>query len=109
MSLLFDENLSRRLPHLLANEFPGSEHVVLVGLERADDTALRMYAAARGMAVVSKDIDFRNLTIALGAPPKAIWLRIGNGSTRVVEALLRANVSRIRSFFASSSSVLELP
>ena len=32
MSLLFDQNLSRRLPALLAAEFPGSEQVLLAGL-----------------------------------------------------------------------------
>ena len=40
MSLLFDQNLSRRLPALLANEFPGSEQVLLVGLAGADDWAV---------------------------------------------------------------------
>ena len=32
VSLLFDQNLSRRLPALLADEFPGSEQVLLAGL-----------------------------------------------------------------------------
>ena len=32
MSLLFDQNLSRRLPVLLAAEFPGSEQVIAAGL-----------------------------------------------------------------------------
>ena len=86
MSLLFDQNLSRRLPALLAAEFPGSEQVLLAGLARADDRAVWAYAAARGLAVVSKDADFRRLSAALGPPPKVVWLRVGNGPTRVVEA-----------------------
>jgi hypothetical protein len=31
VSLLFDQNLSRRLPTLMAAEFPGSELSLLVG------------------------------------------------------------------------------
>ncbi len=58
MSLLFDQNLSRRLPTLLADEFPGSEQVLLAGLSVADDRTVWAYAAARGLAVVSKDADF---------------------------------------------------
>ena len=84
VSLLFDQNLSRRLPALLAAEFPGSEQVFLVGLATAGDRAVWTYAAAHGLAVVSKDADFAKLSAALGPPPKVIWLRVGNGPTRDV-------------------------
>ena len=53
MSLLFDQNLSRRLPALLAAEFPGSEQVIAAGLATADDRAVWAYAAAHRLAVVS--------------------------------------------------------
>jgi predicted nuclease of predicted toxin-antitoxin system len=76
VSLLFDQNLSRRLPALLASEFPGSEQVVAAGLSTAGDRAVWGYAAARGLAIVSKDSDFADLSAALGPPPKVIWLRI---------------------------------
>lgn len=82
MSLLFDQNLSRRLPALLVAEFPGSEQVLAAGLAAADDRAVWAYAAGRGLAVVSKDADFAQLSAALGPPPKVVWLRIGNSSTR---------------------------
>ena len=69
MSLLFDQNLSRRLPALLTAEFPGSEQVFLAGLATAGDRAVWAYAAARGLAVVSKDSDFAQMSAALGPPP----------------------------------------
>ena len=110
MSLLFDQNLSRRLPALLAAEFPGSEQVLLAGLANADDRAVWAYAAARGLAVVSKDADFRHLSATLGPPPKVVWLRVGNGPTRDVEALLRSRAADIRAFLSDpAASVLELP
>ncbi len=110
MSLLFDQNLSRRLPALLAGEFPGSEQVLLAGLDRADDRAVWAYAAARNLAVVSKDADFRNLSAALGPPPKVVWLRVGNRPTRDVVALLRSRTADVRTFLADpTSTLLELP
>ncbi len=110
MSLLFDQNLSRRLPALLAAEFPGSDQVLLAGLARADDRAVWAYAAAHGLAVVSKDADFQKLSATLGPPPKVVWLRVGNGPTRDVETLLRSRTADIRTFLADpASAVLELP
>jgi predicted nuclease of predicted toxin-antitoxin system len=110
LSLLFDQNLSRRLPTLLAAEFPGSEQVLLAGLASADDRTVWAYAAARGLAVVSKDSDFRNLSAALGPPRKVIWLRVGNGPTGQIEALLRSRAADIWSFLSDpAAALLELP
>ncbi len=110
MSLLFDQNLSRRLLKLLAAEFPGSEQVLLAGLSTADDRAVWAYASAHGLAIVSKDADFQRLSAALGPPPKVIWLRVGNGPTRDVEALLRSRAADIRAFLADRvAALLELP
>ena len=110
MSLLFDQNLSRRLPALLAAEFPGSGQVIAAGLATADDRAVWAYAAAHGLAVVSKDADFAQLSAGLGPPPKVIWLRIGNGPTRDVVALLRTQAADVQAFLADpAAAVLELP
>jgi predicted nuclease of predicted toxin-antitoxin system len=110
VSLLFDQNLSRRLPALLGAEFPGSEQVIGAGLATADDRAVWAYAAAHGLAVVSKDADFSQLSAALGPPPKVIWLRIGNGPTRDVVALLRTRAADVQAFLTDpAAAVLELP
>ncbi len=110
MSLLFDQNLSRRLPALLAAEFPGAEQVFTAGLATAGDRAVWTYAARRGLAVVSKDADFVALSATLGPPPKVIWLRIGNGPTDDVLALLRARAADVRTFLANpAADVFELP
>lgn len=47
MSLLFDQNLSRRLVALLSAEYPGAEHVSGAGLLGADDLTVWHYAAER--------------------------------------------------------------
>jgi predicted nuclease of predicted toxin-antitoxin system len=110
VSLLYDQNLSRRLPVLLAAEYPGSEHVFLAGLATANDRAVRGYAAAHGLALISKDADFARLSATLGPPPKVIWLRIRNGPTRDVVALLRARATDVQAFLTDpTAAVLELP
>jgi predicted nuclease of predicted toxin-antitoxin system len=94
MSLLFDQNLSRKLVGLLTAEYPGSEHVEGAGLLGTDDLTVWRYAATRNRMIVSKDSDFRHLALLHGPPPKVIWVRVGNGPTAVVEALLRARVEQ---------------
>lgn len=37
MKLLLDENLSRRLVPFLQHDYPGSDQVVLLGMESASD------------------------------------------------------------------------
>jgi len=58
MKLLFDENLSPKLPRLLAAAFPGSLHVRDCGLKGCPDEDLWAYARANGFTVISKDSDF---------------------------------------------------
>jgi predicted nuclease of predicted toxin-antitoxin system len=110
VSLLFDQNLSHRLPALLAAKFPGSEQVIAAGLATADDRAVWAYAASHGLAIVSKDADFARLSGVLGPPPKVIWLRVANGPTRDVVALLQARAGDVETFLADpAGAVLELP
>jgi len=81
MKLLFDENLSRRLVKDLADLYPGSEHVVRLGWERSDDGAIWALAKPKGYTIVTQDSDFAERSILEGAPPKVIWIRIGNSRT----------------------------
>lgn len=98
MRLLFDQNLSRRLVGMLSVEHPESVHVVDVGLDRATDAEIWAYAGEHGFMIVSKDSDFRQLAFLHGAPPKAIWVRIGNGSTLEIYEVLRDRHDAIRRF-----------
>jgi predicted nuclease of predicted toxin-antitoxin system len=73
VKLLFDQNLSRRLVQAFSIEFPGSTHVLHVGLERASD----------------------------GHPPKVVWIRRGNCSTATIELILRAHQDDLIKFAES--------
>jgi predicted nuclease of predicted toxin-antitoxin system len=90
MKLLFDQNLSHRICADLADIFPGSAHVRLLGLAEASDRDIWAHAKASGFAVVTLDADFADLAIHQGPPPKVIWLRLGNRPTSEAIARLRS-------------------
>lgn len=95
MKLLFDQNLSPFLASRLADIFPGSAHVQDVGLDRADDAAVWDYARANGFIIASKDSDFHERSVYLGAPPKVVWIRRGNCSTETIEQLMRVHAGDV--------------
>ncbi|MCI0625705.1 MAG: DUF5615 family PIN-like protein [Acidobacteria bacterium] len=98
MKLLFDQNLSHKLCHKVADLYPGSDHVRLAGLAEASDLEVWMYAKSNGLAIVTQDADFVDLSSLYSHPPKVIWLRCGNQKTAVIEGLLRQHCDRIAEF-----------
>jgi len=98
VKFLFDENLSPRLVGEVATHWPDSTHVEAVGLRGAGDEIIWRYAHTHGFTIVSKDDDFRSLALVRGAPPKIVWLQIGNSTTSQVAQLLRAFTLELQAF-----------
>jgi predicted nuclease of predicted toxin-antitoxin system len=98
MKLLFDQNLSPKLVNRMADLFPDSSHVQLVGLDCASDNQIWEHARLNEFSIVSKDEDYNNLSVLLGTPPKVIWLQLGNCTTAQVEAVFRARFIDIEAF-----------
>jgi predicted nuclease of predicted toxin-antitoxin system len=98
VKLLFDENLAARLVRDLADLYPGSAHVLSLGLGGAGDRAIWARAGAEGFSLVTKDADFHRLSVLLGPPPKVIWIRLGNCATAHVSRLLRLRADDVRAF-----------
>jgi len=96
MKLLFDENLSPKLPRLLSKLFAGSAHVRECGLLGQTDEEVWAYAGANGFTIVSKDSDFQQRSLLYGHPPKLVWLRIGNCTRYQVIQLLTTHEQDIR-------------
>ena len=110
MKLLFDQNLSLSLTRRLADIYGESIHVREVGLREADDLAIWEYAKQHGYVIVSKDSDFQQRSLLHGAPPKFIWLRVGNCTVERIEDLLRRYSALIHTFdLDDSKSHLMLP
>jgi predicted nuclease of predicted toxin-antitoxin system len=109
MKLLFDQNLSFKLCRQLADLFPGSSQVRLLGLDQADDRALWQYAKDNGFALVSQDADFADMAALYGPPPKVLWLRCGKQPTEAIEQHLRSHAATIAAFLVDpTSACLEL-
>ena len=70
MKLLFDQNLSPKLVNRLADLFPDSCHVQSAALDCADDNQIWEHARQNGLAIVTKDEDYNNLSVIRGSPPK---------------------------------------
>lgn len=98
MKFLIDHNLSPTLALHLKDRYPGSVHTMDLGFDRAEDHALWLYARDNGFSILTKDTDFEQLSLLRGAPPKVIWLRIGNCTTLQVLGLLDRHHSDIGDF-----------
>lgn len=96
--LLFDEQLSEDLVGLLAGVFADSVHVRGLGAGGAADDEVWALARAHGCVLVTKDEDFHRLSVLRGAPPKVVWVRLGNCTTEDVASLLRDHEASIRAF-----------
>ena len=57
-----------------------------------------MFAANKGYIIVTKDDDFRGMSLLRGAPPKVIWLVVGNTSTAEILRILLAHATAIEAF-----------
>jgi len=64
MRLLIDENLSHKLCNKLSDIFPSSVHIKNIGLERGSDNEIWKYAQKNNYVIVSKDVDFIEMSIS---------------------------------------------
>jgi predicted nuclease of predicted toxin-antitoxin system len=102
--LLLDENLSERLVASLADVFPDVAHVRTLGLGGASDAEVWNAAARADRLLVTKDDDFITMSVLRGAPPKVVWLNIGNATNASTLALLRSQVAVIDDFSGYSEA-----
>jgi len=109
VKLLFDANLSPKLVGRLAELFPGSSHIVDVGLERfTPDVRIWEYAKANGFTIMTADADFIQLARERGHPPKVVRIERCTFRTAEVEALIRRYALRLPEFERSERGLLIL-
>jgi len=89
----------------LASEFPESAHIAALQLETADDNAIWNYAKANSFTIVTQDADYYELALMRGVPPKIIWVRSGNTSTKYLQNLFLQKVEKIKDFVADGESI----
>ena len=106
MRLLVDQNLSPRLCDRPRDIWTEIVDVRAVGLAAADDSTVWAFAKQQGFTIVSKDGDLSGRSVLYGAPPKVIWLAVGNCSTREIERHLRGHREDIETFAAEPDTAL---
>ena len=72
-----------------------------VHLNRAPDNFVWEYARDNSLCIVTQDADFADRLVLEGFPPKVLWLRTGNSSTKQLEAKFREHASKILDFESS--------
>jgi predicted nuclease of predicted toxin-antitoxin system len=112
MKLLFDQNISFRIIKLISNHFSDCNQVRFLGLENSKDIEIWKFAKEKGFVIVTFDFDFINFSNLYGQPPKVIWLKIGNHSTKAIADCLIQKTDKIRDFIKSEDfrnvAVLEI-
>lgn len=98
MKLLFDQNVSFRLIKKIQDIFPEAKGVRELGLEGSADKEIWSFAKREHFTVVTFDSDFFDMMVLAGHPPKIIWLRTGNTTTKNIEQLFRKHEEKIKDF-----------
>jgi predicted nuclease of predicted toxin-antitoxin system len=106
VKLLLDHNLSHKIAIRLADVYPESTQTRLLNFGRTGDSELWFYARTHAYILVTKDRDIAELAVLRGAPPKVVWLRIGNCSAAAVESMLRRNYDAIEELVAAPDRVV---
>lgn len=91
MKLLLDENLSSRLVPFLQHDYPGSNQVVLLGMQSTSDKELWQKVKDDDFVIVTRDADFQELSLVWGQPPKVIRLKTLNQTRAATLKLLIEN------------------
>ena len=108
MKLLFDQNISFRLIKRISNLYPDTKQVKELGLENMTDNEIFEFAKKNDYSIVTFDSDFCDLNILKGFPPKIIWIRTGNTTTKNLEIILKNKYELINSFMQENFGCLEI-
>jgi len=100
MKILFDQNISFRLVKQITDIFPKATQVRHLGLENATDQEIWNFAKNHDYTIVTFDGDFYDFSLVWGHPPKIVWIRTGNKSTKEIESLLRKHMQNIELFIS---------
>ena len=71
---------------------------MLQSLDESSDADVWKFALENHYTIVTKDSDFNDMAIYKGAPPKVIWIKVGNCRVVDIENLLRNYLDNIRDF-----------
>ena len=98
MKLLFDQNISHRILNHIQDILPEAKQVRDLGLENISDKQIWEYAKESGYIIVTFDGDFYDFSLVWGHPPKIIWIRTNNQTTKKMEEILHKDMDTMQDF-----------
>jgi predicted nuclease of predicted toxin-antitoxin system len=109
MKLLFDQNISHRILNLISEVYPKANQVRGLKIENFSDKSIWEFAKKGGYTIVTFDSDFYNFSLVWGFPPKIIWLKTKNQTTKNVSNLILKHQETIQHFIENENlSCLEI-
>lgn len=105
--------LDAHLPPAIASWLAVTFKIVAVpvrdlGLLEAQDPPIFAAAKAAGAVVMTKDADFAEMVVRLGAPPQVLWLRCGNTTNAALRQLLTNELPAAIARLAAGEPLIEL-
>lgn len=77
-------------------------------LRDAEDEQIFQKARHQGIVIISKDSDFVEMVLRLGAPPQLLWVTCGNVTNRRLQNLLTQVFPRAQELLASGEAIVEI-
>lgn len=106
---MLDQNISPKIVKQLEHILPDAKQVRHLGLENASDIEIFEFAKNNDYTIVTFDSDFVDLNVIKGFPPKIIWLKTGNLTTKSISELIHKNIPIIKNFLKSEENeILEI-
>ncbi|MFU8789154.1 MAG: DUF5615 family PIN-like protein [Methylobacter sp.] len=104
-----DAQLPPQLASWLSQTF-GVEAYALcdLHLRDAEDEQIFQKARYQGIVVISKDSDFVEMVLRLGAPPQLLWVTCGNVTNRRLQKLLLQLFPRAQELPLSGEAIVEI-
>ena len=108
LHFVIDAQLPPALARFLSSRGYVAEHVLELGLNEAEDSAIWDYASQRGAVVITKDEDF-SIRIAMEpSGPAIVWLRIGNTSNRALLSWFEPLLPEIERTLRAGEQLIEV-
>ena len=101
MKILFDQNISFRIINKINHLYPEAKQVRELGLENSTDIEIWNFANLNGFTIITFDSDFFDISNIKGHPPKIIWLRTGNTTTKNIIEILQLKKEIIIDFISN--------
>lgn len=104
-----DAQLPPQLAVWLTQTFAVEAHAVRdLHLRDAQDETIFHKARHTGAVIISKDSDFVEMVLRLGAPPQVLWVTCGNVTNRRLQQLLTQVFPRAQALLARGEAVVEI-